>query len=390
MSLKKRGLSLLLAVVMAIGLVPATMFSALAASPPAGVPATLSFGGKKFGVSYDSPNWKKKGWVENFTVKDSNGNSYTGFCMDHAKGPPKAGVTWSYEWTKTSDEMPSAFALDWWHYYNDISEKMDEMHPELNTTKEADEIKMREYALAEGYGGYWSVWTRQINNCIPQAACWLWLDGRLTSPPSDEQLRRLGDERNAMLGEYDKAFVSTSDESLEFIKGMYQEWLNGKYPRGTYHCYNASATTVQPLLIREKDPTETEDPQKGWIKLLKTDLTETGLAGAEFTVYEDNQCTVVAMDEQSREAKIVTGSDGYGAVQVAWKGSSTRTFYVKETAAPAGCKIKNDVFSVQVNGITNYNEQNAALVKGGAPIKNGMPQEPEGIVQKKDPDGAWI
>ena len=59
MSLKKRGLSLLLAVVMAIGLVPATMFSALAASPPAGVPATLSFGGKKFGVSYDSPNWKK-------------------------------------------------------------------------------------------------------------------------------------------------------------------------------------------------------------------------------------------------------------------------------------------------------------------------------------------
>ena len=116
MSLKKRGLSLLLAVVMAIGLVPATMFSALAASPPAGVPATLSFGGKKFGVSYDSPNWKKKGWVENFTVKDSNGNSYTGFCMDHAKGPPKAGVTWSYEWTKTSDEMPSAFALVWWHY----------------------------------------------------------------------------------------------------------------------------------------------------------------------------------------------------------------------------------------------------------------------------------
>lgn len=384
MSLKKRGLSLLLAMVMAIGLVPTTMFSALAASPPAGVPATLSYGGRKFGVSYDSPNWKKRGWVENFTVKDGNGNNYTGFCMDHTKGPPKAGVTWSYQWTKTSDEMPSAFALDWWHYYNDISEKMDEMHPELNTTKEADEIKMREYALAEGYDTYWSVWTREVNNCIPQAACWLWLDGRLTGSPDDEQLRRLGDERNAMLGEYNKAFVATSDEALEFIKGLYQNWMNGKYPHGTYHCYNASATAVQPLLIREKDPTETEEPQKGWIKLLKTDLTETGLAGAEFTVYEDNQCTVVALDEQSREAKIITGSDGYGAVQVAWKGSSTRTFYVKETVAPAGCKIKNDVFSVQVNGITNYNEQNAALVKGGAPIKNGMPQEPEGIVQKKD------
>ena len=384
MSLKKRGLSLLLAMVMAIGLVPTTMFSALAASPPAGVPATLSYGGRKFGVSYDSPNWKKRGWVENFTVKDGNGNNYTGFCMDHTKGPPKAGVTWSYQWTKTSDEMPSAFALDWWHYYNDISEKMDEMHPELNTTKEADEIKMREYALAEGYDTYWSVWTREVNNCVPQAACWLWLDGRLTGSPDDEQLRRLGDERNAMLGEYNKAFVATSDEALEFIKGLYQNWLNGKYPHGTYHCYNASATAVQPLLIREKDPTETEEPQKGWIKLLKTDLTETGLAGAEFTVYEDNQCTVVALDEQSREAKIITGSDGYGAVQVAWKGSSTRTFYVKETVAPAGCKIKNDVFSVQVNGITNYNEQNAALVKGGAPIKNGMPQEPEGIVQKKD------
>ena len=92
MSLKKRGLSLLLAVVMAIGLVPATMFSALAASPPAGVPATLSFGGKKFGVSYDSPNWKKKGRVENFTVKDSNEKSYTGFSMDNAKEHINTGV----------------------------------------------------------------------------------------------------------------------------------------------------------------------------------------------------------------------------------------------------------------------------------------------------------
>lgn len=117
-------------------MVPTTMFSALAATPPAGVPAKLSYGGRKFGVSYNSPNWKKQGWVENFTVKDGNGNSYTGFCMDHSKGPPKAGVTWSYQWTKTSDELPSAFALDWWHYYNDLSEKMDEMHPELNTTKE--------------------------------------------------------------------------------------------------------------------------------------------------------------------------------------------------------------------------------------------------------------
>ena len=74
------------------------------------------------------------------------------------------------------------------------------------------------------------------------------------------------------------------------------------------------------------------------IKLIKTNDDATVLLeGAEFTLFADANCSVVV-------AKAVTGSNGVAVL----KDISDGTYFMKETVAPAGYKVNEEVYSVRI------------------------------------------
>lgn len=83
------------------------------------------------------------------------------------------------------------------------------------------------------------------------------------------------------------------------------------------------------------------------IKLFKKDSSNNGLTGAIYTVYSDSGLTTSV-------GTITTASDGYGTID----GLKQGTYYLKETTAPAGFKINNDILTVTINTSNNYTETN--------------------------------
>ncbi len=65
----------------------------------------------------------------------------------------------------------------------------------------------------------------------------------------------------------------------------------------------------------------------------------TGLAGAEFTVYSDEDCTVEI-------ATITTGTDGYATLE----GLDAGTYYLVETKAPSGYVCSEETITVTIEG----------------------------------------
>ena len=112
------------------------------------------------------------------------------------------------------------------------------------------------------------------------------------------------------------------------------------------------------------------------VNVVKVDgNTNSPLSGAEFTVYTDEDAKeVLKVDGKKVIAK--TGTDG--KANFVLEGSTTAfcfdadlTYYVKETAAPAGYNINDSVFTVNIDttkGVTQVN---------GAAIPNYKPVVPE-------------
>lgn len=129
------------------------------------------------------------------------------------------------------------------------------------------------------------------------------------------------------------------------------------------------------------------NPTTNWgpLEVLKYAEGDEGkvLAGAEFTVYTDEGATTSV-------GTFTTGSDGKGSI-VLWVGNDddkTETYYLKETKAPAGYILSNDIHEVEVKAgtmesvtlqkisnkqqdhpnlpLTGANGQMLALIGGGA------------------------
>ena len=81
------------------------------------------------------------------------------------------------------------------------------------------------------------------------------------------------------------------------------------------------------------------------IRLFKHNASDEGLAGAIYTVYSD-------VTLNTSVGTITTGRDGYGA----FDGLKSGTYYLKETKAPVGYKINNDVITVVLDEALRYTE----------------------------------
>lgn len=81
-------------------------------------------------------------------------------------------------------------------------------------------------------------------------------------------------------------------------------------------------------------------PGKIQIEITKKDINEDCLPGAEYSIYEDENCTVLI--------KTMTKTDGYGKTIAEFE-KSDKYVYIKETSAPKGYKLDNSVIKVSLS-----------------------------------------
>lgn len=90
------------------------------------------------------------------------------------------------------------------------------------------------------------------------------------------------------------------------------------------------------------------------IKLFKKDNSDAGLQGAIYDVYSNSGLT-------TKVGTITTGTDGYGTID----GLKAGTYYLKETKAPTGFKVNNDILTVTIDTTKNYTDTSQEDTKMG-------------------------
>ena len=90
------------------------------------------------------------------------------------------------------------------------------------------------------------------------------------------------------------------------------------------------------------------------IRLFKKDSSNNGLQGAVYTVYSDSGLNTSV-------GTITTDGTGYGTID----GLKSGTYYLKETTAPFGYRINNDILTVTINTSNDYTETNQEDSKMG-------------------------
>ena len=178
-------------------------------------------------------------------------------------------------------------------------------------------------------------------------------------------------------------------------KGFLAQWVANSvaaYNEGEYGQWEAyiyyPGGNLQPIITVL--PPDTIGDYPGWIKIKKTDLSGNNLSGATFGIYYDSGC-----QEGTEVATFVTTADEWTYFDVSDYMDSatqtfTQTFYLKEISAPDDYVANSKGYSVTVSSTNNSTQETAAAVNGGVAIKNGLPQPPEGVVNKVDQDGNGI
>lgn len=375
----KRIMTMLLAFIMMLGLLPISQFTApaYAAEASGGPPATTTIHEANLWTAYQSPIL---GTVipRLFTFNMGSGVA-PGFCADHSKDFSKS-ATWEnpvpISETKYNFCMPLIAQYNWFWFY---SVDVDQRYPGTSV-----EFKQN---IAEQERGsifyYWSEKDRISYSAILQSALWLTGADKITTLDDPSVQLMIAAERNRTLTKM-QGYCSETDQE---VAGWVEEAIT-KYDRGDYGEWDVyfytprGSSSLQPMVVTVP-PTETED-YNGWIKIKKTDQSDNALAGATFGVYNDAGC-------QDEILTFTTTGDEWTYVDVSdAMDSATKTFYLKETSAPEGYVANSKGYSVTVSATNNSTQETAAAVNGGAAIKNGKHQPPEGVVNKVDQDGNGI
>ena len=343
----KRWLSLLLAIVTVISLLPAMALPAMAATAPPTVSLVNVDGSPP---SYTSTSGLRTVYIQPFTV-NAGGATVTAFCADHARhiGPSAVGNTWNLDSSKSVSPLALPF-LDWYYAHERNSTKM-----------EADNPSLGEAELSAKYGpAYWSAWARRLASNLPRVAVWLANNGTLTSLSNSSQL-------DILAKEYRTAYAAvggsmTQETAREIIDGILSEWNSGAIAKNNYSIYQHSTNSgyYQPILV---PISKSLNNYPVYLKLKKTE-NEQPLANCVFEIFEDSLC-------QKSLGQIDTASVEWSISEVIRLNIPTTTLYVKEVYAPSGYTIDDTVYPVSVDASKHSTEATAAAVNNGAPIVNG-------------------
>ena len=384
-SFYKRLMSLFLAFIMVIGLLPLSgmMSLAQAAAVTGGTgdpPGSITMNSHSLLGEYTSPVLGKvKPRIYDFKLGDLGVSP--GFCVDHSKD-----ILWDLTWsspqnikgTKYEVIMPllAAYSQKWFY-----SRMLDEQHPEWTVEQKRDQagidLGSRSY--------YYTAHERITASALVQSAAWLAGSGQLTDLSNHDQQLLIAHERNLTVISADGSVPQTDEEVAKWIADSITRYNEGEYGEWEAYVYTPSGG-YQPIVTVIPPDDLTTIPKNGWIKIKKTDLSGNALAGATFGIYFDSGCQA-----GTEAAKFVTTADEWTYFEVSeLMDSSTQTFYLKELSAPPGYTANGSSYNVTVNSANNNTKDKAAAVNGGAPIKNGEPKEPSGEVRKVDPDGNGI
>lgn len=379
----KRLLSGLLAVVMCVSLLPISVFADDIGGGGGGgsAPSTIKLDtvGKRHITYTPQHNYdygKGPSLVHDMKFM-VNGESMTGFCMDHGKNlnDSHRGLTWNMVGSgpHISQGDVRAYFLDYYYYTKEESQKIyqklggrDPNAAEFKALEEGTSPYQPSYGV--GANGFWYSNTKEIFmiNGYVQAFLWAY-EGALKSgrngeldclvtetvvspfsantPSVQKAISIFAAERNAAAKA--AGVEATLDHSKELLTTLIIDAKGGQYGHRDYYLYEPDGRTdIQRILTTT--PGEPEDePQKYdvMLKVHKIDaVTGHDLPGAVFEVYGDSQ-------RQSWKGKMTTGADGWAYVKinrVANVGETTN-LYVVETSAPDGFKKKDGVIQVRVD-----------------------------------------
>ena len=381
----KRAMSLFLAFVMALGLLPVSEFGipAYAAEGSSGPPATVTLGDRQFYDGYNSQNLTPSWTVPRFFEFQGDGNTAPGFCADHKKDL-NASDTWSNPVPLEGTEYAVAAPLIAYYNYGwALAKEYDQKMP-YATAEE------KEAAIRADTNNVWDYWTRHemvMASSVPQAAVWLIGNGKVDDLSDPAQVRMIAEERNATVTAMEPGWTPDAVETvMGWITDRVTAYNAGVYGDWDMYIYQPSDGSLQPIItsVTGGGGGGGSDPLEGWIKLKKTDLSGNALSGATFGVYSDSSCQVEVMSFTT------TGDEWTYADVSQFMLENTETFWLKETSAPAGYVGSTNPYQVSVSATNNSTQETAAAVNGGAAIKNGEPQPPEGVVNKVDQDGNGI
>ena len=374
----KRIMTLFLAFIMMLGLLPISQFTApaYAAEASGGPPATTTIHDANLWTAYQSPIL---GTVipRLFTFNMGSGVA-PGFCADHSKDFSKS-ATWEnpvpISETKYNFCMPLIAQYNWFWFY---SVDVDQRYPGTSV-----EFKQN---IAEQERGsifyYWSEKDRISYSAILQSALWLTGADKITTLDDPSVQLMIAAERNRALTKMQGYCSETDQEVAGWVKEAITKYDRGDYGEWDVYYYTPrGSSSIQPMVVTV--PPTTVEEREGWIKIKKTDQSGNALAGATFGVYLDSAC-------QNPVGEFTTTADEWTYYQIPSMTESTQTFYLKETSAPEGYVANSKGYSVTVSATNNSTQETAAAVNGGAAIKNGKHQPPEGVVNKVDQDGNGI
>ena len=302
-----------------------------------------------------------------------------GFCADHSKDFSKS-ATWEnpvpLSETKYNFCLPLIAQYNWYWFY---STDVDRRYPGKSV-----EFKQK---IAEQERGsifyYWSEKDRISGSAMLQAALWLTGADKISSLYDESTQLMIASERNRTVEKMYGKCAETDEQVVGWVKEALTKYERGDFGEWDVYYYTPrGGSNIQPMVVSMPD--ETQIPKEGWIKLKKTDLSGNNLSGATFGVYTDAGC-------QNEVHSFTTTADEWTYVDVSeFMTDDTQTFYVKETSAPPGYVGSTKPYQVTVSSTNNKTKETAAAVNGGAPIKNGEPQTPTGIVNKVDQDGNGV
>ncbi|MBM6724002.1 SpaA isopeptide-forming pilin-related protein [Pseudoflavonifractor phocaeensis] len=382
----KRIMTLFLAFVMVLGILPLSsmVVPAQALMDVSGgmgdPPATITNNSHQTWGSYESPTLKPSKVIPRIFDFNVGDGVSPGFCADHSKD-----IAWNETWsspqsifgTKYEVIMPllAAYCQKWFY-----SRMLDEQHPDWSVTQKKNQAK--EDLGSQHY--YYTEEERITGSAMVQAAAWLAGADMLSSLSDHDQQMLIAQERNLTMKATNGFVTETDEEVAQWVANSVAAYAEGEYGQWKAYIYYPGRD-LQPI-ITVIPPDGKPIPDNGWIKIKKTDLSGNNLAGATFGIYLDSGC-----QEGAEIDSFTTTGDEWTYYDVSeLMDSATQTFYLKEISAPKGYVASSKSYSVTVSSTNNSTQETAAAVNGGAPIKNGDPQPPEGVVNKVDQDGNGI
>ena len=281
----KRIMTLFLAFIMMLGLLPISQFTApaYAAEASGGPPATTTIHDANLWTAYQSPIL---GTVipRLFTFNMGSGVA-PGFCADHSKDFSKS-ATWEnpvpISETKYNFCMPLIAQYNWFWFY---SVDVDQRYPGTSV-----EFKQN---IAEQERGsifyYWSEKDRISYSAILQSTLWLTGADKITTLDDPSVQLMIAAERNRTLTKMQGYCSETDQEVAGWVKEAITKYDRGDYGEWDVYYYTPrGSSSIQPMVVTV--PPTTVEEREGWIKIKKTDQSGNALAGATFGVYLDSAC----------------------------------------------------------------------------------------------------